>query len=89
MVPAFVVVGLGANATSALVISQVVLSITLPVPMIALVAFTSQRRLMGRFVNRRLTRAATVISRIIVLALNAVLLLAIFGVPIPRCVGGG
>jgi manganese transport protein len=34
MLPAFVVVGLGANATNALVISQVVLSIALPLPMI-------------------------------------------------------
>ncbi len=40
MVPAFVVVALGANATNALVISQVVLSIALPLPMIALLIFT-------------------------------------------------
>ena len=32
MVPAFVVVALGVNATNALVISQVVLSIALPLP---------------------------------------------------------
>ena len=44
MVPAFVVVGLGANATNALVISQVVLSIALPLPMIALLMFTRRRR---------------------------------------------
>ena len=38
--PAFVVVALGVNATNALVISQVVLSIALPLPMIALLIFT-------------------------------------------------
>ena len=37
MLPAFVVVGLGVDTTNALVVSQVVLSITLPLPMIALI----------------------------------------------------
>ncbi|MGF6971196.1 Mn2+/Fe2+ NRAMP family transporter [Paraburkholderia sp. WC7.3g] len=37
MMPAFLVVGLGVNATQALVISQVVLSFALPIPMVALV----------------------------------------------------
>ena len=45
MLPAFVVVALGANATSSLVISQVVLSIALPLPMISLLIFTSRARL--------------------------------------------
>ena len=48
MIPAFVVVGLGVNATQALVVSQVILSIALPVPMIALVLFTAPRRHHGR-----------------------------------------
>jgi manganese transport protein len=83
MIPAFVVVGIGANATSALVISQVVLSIALPVPMIAVVLFTRRRDIMGSYVNSRLTTAAAVLASAIVLALNAVLLAQIFGVPIP------
>ena len=53
MVPAFVVVGLGVNATKALVVSQVVLSIALPVPMIALLMFTGRADIMGAFVNGR------------------------------------
>jgi manganese transport protein len=40
MLPAFAVVALGFDTTMALVISQVVLSITLPLPMIALTLFT-------------------------------------------------
>ena len=47
MVPAFVVVALGVNATHALVFSQVVLSIALPLPMIALLIFTGRRDIMG------------------------------------------
>ncbi|MBV9906045.1 MAG: Nramp family divalent metal transporter, partial [Hyphomicrobiales bacterium] len=57
MLPAFAVVGLGANATGALLISQVVLSFALPVPMIALVLFTRRTDVMGRFANGRLTTA--------------------------------
>src|SRR5580700_6062189 len=79
MVPAFIVVGLGTNATMALVISQVVLSLVLPVPMIALVMFTRRPDIMGQFANRRLTDVAAVLGTAIVLALNLVLLLQTFG----------
>jgi manganese transport protein len=83
MLPAFVVVGLGANATNALVISQVVLSIALPLPMVALVMFTRRRDIMGSFVNRGLTSVAAIGGTVVVLLLNALLILQTFGVPIP------
>jgi manganese transport protein len=83
MLPAFVVIGLGANATSALVISQVVLSFALPIPMIALVMFTRRRDLMGEFVNGRLTNVAAVAGTVVILLLNLLLLMQTFGVPIP------
>ncbi|MDQ6685438.1 MAG: Nramp family divalent metal transporter [Pseudomonadota bacterium] len=73
MLPAFVIVGLGVNATQALVLSQVVLSFVLPVPMIALTVFTRRRSLMGEFRNSRLVDAAAVGGCAIVLSLNAVL----------------
>jgi manganese transport protein len=80
MLPAFVVVALGVNATKALVISQVVLSLALPVPMIALVVFTRRADIMGSFANGRLLHIVAVASTAFVLALNAVLLLQTFGV---------
>jgi len=83
MLPAFVVVALGVNATNALVISQVVLSIALPLPMIALVIFTGRRDIMGAFTNCRITRIAVVIGTAVVLALNLFLIVQIVGVPIP------
>jgi manganese transport protein len=89
MVPAFVVVGLGANATNALVISQVVLSIALPLPMIALLIFTRNADIMGRFANGRLTHAAAIVGTIIVLLLNVFLILQIVGVGIPGLSDGG
>lgn len=83
MVPAFVVVGYGVNATAALVISQVVLSITLPLPMIALLLFTGRADIMGSFANGPLTRAAALIGTALVLVLNVFLILHTLGVPIP------
>ncbi len=88
MAPAFVVVALGVNATSALVVSQVVLSFVLPIPMLALVLFTRQRAIMGSFANTRLTDAAAIVGTVAILSLNAVLLLQTFGVPIPGLPAG-
>ncbi len=83
MVPAFVVVGLGVNATNALVISQVVLSFALPIPMIALLVFTRRPDIMGAFANTRLTQAAAIVATAAVLLLNGLLLLLTLGVPLP------
>ncbi len=83
MLPAFVVVAYGVNATNALVISQVVLSIALPLPMIALLMFTRRKDIMGSFVDRPLTQIVAVVATGLVLALNIFLLLETFGVPIP------
>src|ERR1700756_4285703 len=47
MVPAFVVVALGIDTTRALILSQVALSLVLPVPMIALLILSRRRDLMG------------------------------------------
>jgi manganese transport protein len=87
MLPAFVVVALGVNATNALVISQVVLSIALPLPMIALLIFTGRRDIMGDFVNSRLTRVAALIGTAVVLILNVFLIAQTFGVEIPGLAG--
>jgi manganese transport protein len=88
MAPAFVVVALGVNATKALVISQVVLSIALPLPMIALLMFTRRPDIMGAFVNGRLTNLAALLGTVVVLTLNAVLIAQALGVPIPGLSGG-
>jgi len=83
MVPAFVVVGMGVDATRALVLSQVVLSFALPVPMIALVLFTRRRDLMGEFANGRITDVAAIVGTGFVILLNIVLLLQTFDVALP------
>jgi len=74
IVPAFVVVALGVNATEALVISQVMLSLALPLPMISLIIFTSRTDIMGVFANSALTRVTAVVATAVVLVLNIVLI---------------
>jgi manganese transport protein len=83
MIPAFVVVGFGVNATNALVISQVVLSIALPLPMIALLIFTRRKDVMGRFANGLVTNIAAVGGTAVVLLLNIILIVQTLGLPIP------
>jgi manganese transport protein len=88
IVPSFVVVALGVNVTDALVLSQVVLSIALPLPMIALLMFTRRADLMGPFANGRLTHLAGLVGTAVVLALNAFLVLQLLGVDIPGLPAG-
>ncbi|WP_321957742.1 Nramp family divalent metal transporter [Paraburkholderia bannensis] len=83
MAPAFIVVAAGVNATQALVVSQVVLSFALPVPMVALVRFTRRRDIMGEFANGPLTDAAAIVATVLILVLNAVLLIETLGVALP------
>lgn len=83
MIPAFVVVAMGVNATEALVASQVVLSLALPVPMIALVLFTGRADIMGSYVGGRIERVLAIAGAAVILILNVVLLAQTFGVPIP------
>jgi len=80
MLPAFVVVGLGANATDSLVYSQIILSLALPVPMLALLYLTGRRAVMGDFVNSRRLQLVAAIASLAVLALNALLLLQAAGI---------
>jgi manganese transport protein len=79
MLPAFVVIGIGVDASRTLVLSQVVLSFGIPFALIPLVVFTSRKRLMGALVNSRPTVAvATVVAGLIV-SLNIFLLVQTFG----------
>jgi len=74
MAPAFVVAAIGVNPTQALVLSQVVLSLVLPVPMIALMVLSARRDVMGAFVLRGPGWWLALGGTILVLALNLLLL---------------
>jgi manganese transport protein len=74
VIPALVVLALGAEPSGALVVSQVLLSLGIPFALIPLVRLTSDREVMGDHVNpRALTVGAWVVASIVV-ALNLALL---------------
>jgi manganese transport protein len=69
MAPSLVVLGIGANPSDTLVISQVVLSFGIPFALVPMVLLTRRADIMGALVNRRATTitAATVAAAIIAL----------------------
>lgn len=73
MIPAVVIVFFQVDPTQSLFWSQVVLSLVLPVPVIALVHFTRSRAVMGSLVNRRPTTVLAGAAAVLVLALNLLL----------------
>jgi manganese transport protein len=79
MLPAFVVIGLGADPSRTLILSQVILSFGIPFALIPLVWFTSRGRLMGVLKNARGTTAAAVVVAAIIVSLNVFLLAQTFG----------
>lgn len=79
MVPAIVVIAIGVNPSSALIISQVVLSFGIPFALVPLVWFTRDRSLMGALVNRPATTAAAAAVAVLIVSLNAFLLVRTFG----------
>ncbi len=83
MFPALVVVWIGLAPTEALVLSQVVLSLVLPVPMVALLVLCSDRRLMGAFTLAPWLRWVAGAAAALVLGLNLVLLVQFAGVQVP------
>lgn len=74
MLPPFFVVAMGYNATTSLVISQVVLSLVLPVPMVAMLVLSRRRSVMGAFVTGPVMFAAACLATGLVVVLNVVLL---------------
>lgn len=82
MLPAFVIAALGYNVTDSLVASQVVLSMVLPVPMIALLILSRRPAIMGDFVTSKKMSLIAWGTTLIVLALNVVLVAQSFGIDI-------
>ena len=78
MIPAILVAAIGLNPTNTLVISQVVLSFVLPLPVITLVMFTRRRDLMGSLVNKAITTWTAIACSVVILGLNVWLLYATF-----------
>jgi manganese transport protein len=76
MIPAIVILAIGVNPTSALVLSQVVLSFGIPLALIPLVLLTARREVMGVHVNSVLTTSLAWLCAGLISALNVYLIAA-------------
>jgi manganese transport protein len=78
MLPALVILAAGVSPTSALVLSQVVLSFGIPFALVPLVLLTSREDVMGTHVNRRSTTVVAGAIAALISALNVFLLTQVF-----------
>jgi manganese transport protein len=74
VLPALALLGLGLDAGRALVLSQVVLSFTLPGTLVPLVRMTASRAVMGSRVNRPVTTLAAATCTALIVAMDAALI---------------
>jgi manganese transport protein len=83
MAPAFIVVAMGYNATTSLIISQVVLSVILPVPMISLLLLSRRKSVMGEYATSGRIFVLAAAATAIVLVLNIILIAQTLGIAVP------
>ncbi|MHB0998242.1 MAG: Nramp family divalent metal transporter [Armatimonadota bacterium] len=79
IIPACLIIMFIQDTFKALIISQVCLSIQLPLTMLPLFLITNSRRIMGRYINGSTENTLMVITGILVLGLNALLVYRLFG----------
>jgi manganese transport protein len=72
--PSFAIVAMGCNVTRAMIVSQVVLSMALPLPMIALLLLSGKRPVMGEFAVKRRTIVLASIAALVIVGLNIMLI---------------
>ncbi|MCJ1712294.1 Nramp family divalent metal transporter [Clavibacter michiganensis subsp. phaseoli] len=73
LIPALAILAIGVDPTTALVVSQVVLSLGIPFALVPLIRLTGDRRVMGAHVDRPLTRVAAWVAVSLVVVLNVAL----------------
>lgn len=73
IMPALIVIGLGLDPLQILVMSQVGLSFQLPLAVIPLILFTNNKKIMGDYVNRKITTVFALVSATIIIGLNVLL----------------
>jgi manganese transport protein len=78
MIPSLIVIAIGLDPSRTLVISQVLLSFGLPFAIIPLILFTSQKKIMGVLVNRKITTILAAGVAAVIVVLNVYLLITTF-----------
>ncbi|MBI4177267.1 MAG: Nramp family divalent metal transporter [Candidatus Aenigmarchaeota archaeon] len=78
LVPLVIAILLKIEPLQILVYSQVVLSLMIPLPLIPLIYYSSDKRLMGRFVNQKKTTILASVFALIILVFNGYLIYQTF-----------
>jgi manganese transport protein len=78
LIPAFIILGIGADPTWALIISQVILSFGIPFALIPLVWLTRDKSILGVDINTTLTTVLAIVGATFVIVLNLLLLWVTF-----------
>ena len=79
MLPAFIVILLGMDPSSVLILSQVILCFGVPFALVPLLLFTARRDVMGALVTRRSFTIIGWVIAVIIIALNGYLLWGLLG----------
>lgn len=74
LIPSLILLAVGINPTKALILSQVVLSFAIPFAIIPLVRITSNRHIMGEFINSRFVTTLSWFTASIIVLLNVLLI---------------
>jgi manganese transport protein len=74
VIPPIVIIAIGVNPTTALVISQIILSFGIPFALIPLIMFTSNKKIMGTLVNHKITNVFAWTIALVIISLNVFLL---------------
>lgn len=74
MVPSMLILIIGVNPMQALIFSQVSLSFALPMAIIPLLIITSNKKIMGKFVNNSWVKLLGIIISLVIIILNALLI---------------
>ncbi len=78
VIPVMLALYAGIEPLRILVLSQVALSLLIPLPLLPLIYYSSKREIMGEFANRRITSAAALALALVILAFNGYLLYVTF-----------
>ena len=73
LIPALAILALGSEPTWSLVISQVVLSVGIPLALVPLIVFTRSRKVMGKWRDPWWLFVVTIIVAALIIALNLAL----------------
>ncbi|MFJ7972104.1 Nramp family divalent metal transporter [Psychrobacillus sp. NPDC096389] len=74
IIPPIIVIAMGVNATTALILSQVILSFGIPFALVPLIVFTSSKKVMGSLVNHKITSFFAWAIAIVIIILNVFLI---------------